>query len=144
LVGTGYESFWLGPRLEKLWTIYWWHPNEAHNGYIEIYINLGWIGLALLAIVLAAGYRTVLAAYRRDLPLANLRLAYFLTGMAYNFTEAAFFRIQAPAWMFLLFAITSVPLTAEPAVQPITQNKFASPSRQMSQRKHLALGREHV
>jgi hypothetical protein len=144
VVGTGFESFWLGPRLEKLWSIYWWHPNEAHNGYIEIYLNLGWIGIALLASVLIAGYRTVMAAYRRDLPLANLRLAYFLVGMAYNFTEAAFFRIQAPAWMFLLFAITCVPLAAEPTVEPIVQSKFASPSRQMSPKKQLALTREPV
>lgn len=109
LIGTGFESFWLGPRLEKLWNIYWWHPNEAHNGYIEIYINLGWIGVALLAVILAIGYRTVIAAYRQGLPFANLRLAYFLVGLAYNFSEAAFFKMTAPAWIFFLFAIVSVP-----------------------------------
>jgi len=144
LVGTGFESFWLGPRLEKLWHIYWWHPNEAHNGYIEIYVNLGWIGIAFLAVVLMTGYRTVIAAYRRDLPLASLRLAYFLVGMAYNFTEAAFFRMQAPAWVFFLFAITSVPLIPVPEVAPIAQHELAGPSRQMSQKKQLALTREVV
>jgi exopolysaccharide production protein ExoQ len=144
VIGTGFESFWLGPRLEKMWSIYWWHPNEAHNGYIEIYINLGWIGIALLVMVLASGYRTVMAAVRHNLPLANLRLAFFLVGMAYNFTEAAFFRIQAPAWMFFLFAITCVPLTTEPTVEPIAQSKFAGPSRQMSPKKQLALTRQPV
>src|SRR6266850_1226315 len=43
LFGTGFESFWLGPRLERIWSVIWWHPNEAHNGYIEVYLNLGWI-----------------------------------------------------------------------------------------------------
>ena len=57
LVGAGFESYWLGPRLEKLWSIYWWHPNEAHNGYLEIYLNLGWIGIILLAVVLVTAYR---------------------------------------------------------------------------------------
>jgi exopolysaccharide production protein ExoQ len=144
LVGTGFESFWLGPRLAKLWSIYWWHPNEAHNGYIEIYLNLGWIGIALLAMVLITGYRTVMAAYRRDLPMANLRVAYFLVGIAYNFTEAAFFRIQAPAWMFFLFAITNVPWALAPATQPISQNLLRSPNPRMSQRKQLVSGGEHV
>jgi exopolysaccharide production protein ExoQ len=145
LVGTGFESFWLGPRLQKLWSIYWWHPNEAHNGYIEIYVNLGWIGIILLAAVVVAGYRTVIAAYRRELPLANLRLAYFLVGMAYNFTEAAFFRMQAPAWIFFLFAITSVPLiSSPPEVEPILQNKFAGQSSHLGQKKQRTLTKEYV
>ena len=109
ILGTGFESFWLGPRLEKLWNIYWRHPNEAHNGYIEIYINLGWTGIVLLAVVLVAGYRKIMAAYRRHLPLANLCLAYFLVGMTYNFTEAALFKMLAPAWIFTLFAMTCAP-----------------------------------
>ena len=45
IFGAGYESFWLGERLQKLWHYYWFPINEAHNGYIEIYLNLGWIGV---------------------------------------------------------------------------------------------------
>ena len=41
VIGTGFESFWLGERLQKLWAEHWWHPNEAHNGYLETYLNLG-------------------------------------------------------------------------------------------------------
>ena len=125
LLGAGFESFWIGPRMQKLWTIYWWHPNEAHNGYIEIFINLGWIGIVLLAVVLATGYRTVIAAYRRNLPGANLRVAYFLVGMAQSFTEAEFFKMLHPVSMFLLLAITKNPgdlLSKEPPVQELIQH----------------------
>ena len=31
--------------------------NQAHNGYIEIYLNLGWVGLTLLGAMVIAGYR---------------------------------------------------------------------------------------
>lgn len=144
LVGTGFESFWLGPRLAKLWTIYWWHPNEAHNGYIEIYINLGWIGIAVLAVVVVTGYRTVIAAFRQRQPLGNLRLAYFLVGMAYNFTEAAFFKIQAPASLFFLFAIMCVPSMSAPDVRQVVQNRSEGSIRQPGQKKELALTREFV
>ncbi len=48
-VGTGFESFWLGPRLEFLWSKYYFQPNQAHNGYLETYLNLGVLGLGLLA-----------------------------------------------------------------------------------------------
>lgn len=108
ILGTGFESFWLGPRLESLWNTYWWRPNEAHNGYLEIYLNLGWLGLALLAMVIAWGYRNIFGAWRRNVSNGSLLLAFFLVGLVYNFTEAAFFRMQAPAWIFFLFAVTSV------------------------------------
>src|SRR5262249_54421652 len=103
LVGTGFETFWLGPRLERLWSLYWWHPNEAHNGYLEVYLNLGWIGLGLLTLVLVTGYRTAIGAWRNNPIVGSLMLANFLAGLVFNFTEAAYFRIGAPAWLFFLF-----------------------------------------
>jgi exopolysaccharide production protein ExoQ len=54
LLGTGFGSYWLGPRLQKLWALYWWHPNESHNGYLEIYVNLGWVGIGVLGVLIAA------------------------------------------------------------------------------------------
>ena len=47
-LGTGFESFWLGSRLEHIWSLYPWHPNEAHNGYLEVYLNLGLAGVGLM------------------------------------------------------------------------------------------------
>jgi len=112
LMGTGFESFWLGPRLERIWSVYAWGPMEAHNGYIEIYLQLGWIGIALLGVVIVTGYRRVIAAYRNNLPVATLMLAYFVVGVVYNFTEAAYFRIMTPVWIFFLMAIASLPALA--------------------------------
>ena len=45
IVGTGYESFWLGPRLLRIWPVVG-QINEAHNGYLDIYLNLGVIGVS--------------------------------------------------------------------------------------------------
>ena len=108
LFGTGFESFWLGQRLDKIWSIYWWHPNEAHNGYLEVFLDLGWIGIGLLAVVMVTGYRNIIRAFRRDPDTGGLRLAYFVTGIAYNFTESAI-RIMHPVWIFFLLAAIAVP-----------------------------------
>lgn len=107
-IGTGFTSFWLGGRLEKIWSLYGWQPNEAHNGYLEIYLNLGWIGLTMLALFLAAGYRNVVATLRRDPEAGSLRLGFFVVALAYNFTESAF-RMMIPVWIFLLWAVIAVP-----------------------------------
>ncbi len=108
LFGTGFESFWLGDRLKKIWSIYWWHPNEAHNGYIELYLNLGWIGISLMAGMIVMGYRNVIRSFRRDPENGKLRLAYFISALAYNFTEAGF-RMICPVFTVFLLAITSFP-----------------------------------
>ena len=108
LLGTGFESFWLGPRLAKIYHVYWWHPNEAHNGYIEVFLDLGWVGLAFLGLVLVTGYRNVIRAFRQDRDAGRLRLAYFVVAVVYNFTESAT-RIMHPVWILFLLAIVAVP-----------------------------------
>ena len=59
LVGTGYESFWLGPRLQKVWQLFGATINESHNGYLEVYLNLGLIGVLLLVGLLITSYRNI-------------------------------------------------------------------------------------
>ena len=119
--GTGFESFWLGPRLEEIWRIFWWHPNEAHNGYLELFLNLGLVGITLLALVLFAGYRDIVRTFRRDPDTGSVRLAYFVTALAYNFTESAI-RIMHPVWIFFLLSAIAVPggWKRNPATRTVT------------------------
>jgi exopolysaccharide production protein ExoQ len=112
ILGTGFESFWLGPRLEALWKIYWWKPNQAHNGYIEVFINLGWIGVALLALMIFVAYRRAILAVQRGESDGSLRLAYVVIAVIYNFTEASF-RMQNLMWIIILFAIIGTPAFGE-------------------------------
>ena len=113
LLGAGFESFWLGPRLEKLWSIYWWQPNEAHNGYLEVYLNLGLIGMVLFAGVVLAGYRNIISTLKTDPDGGRLRLAYFVVGLAYNMTESAI-RSTDLMWLAFLMAIMGVPKAPTP------------------------------
>jgi exopolysaccharide production protein ExoQ len=108
ILGTGFESFWLGTRLEKLWNIYWWHPNEAHDGYLEMYLNLGWVGITLLAVIMINGYRNVIRRLAQDRVTGTLFLAFFFVGVAYNFTEAAT-RTMSPVWIFFIMATIALP-----------------------------------
>ncbi|MFY9937829.1 MAG: O-antigen ligase family protein, partial [Silvibacterium sp.] len=123
LVGAGFESFWLGPRLDKLWHSGYAFPiNEAHDGYIEVYLELGWIGVVLIALVLIHGYRRCIAAFRVDPSAGSLMLAYVLATPLYNITEAGF-RMLHPVWSFLLLAIfgaTQISLLSAENAQPKT------------------------
>jgi O-antigen ligase len=111
--GAGYGSFWLGERLEAIWRINWWHPLQAHNGYIEIFLDLGWVGLALLGLVMACGYRNVFRLLGGDSETVNLRLAYLVVAAAFNLTEFAFKEIH-PIWIVFLLAVIAVPEVSVP------------------------------
>lgn len=101
IFGTGYESFWLGPRLSKMEALVHQSVNQAHNGYIEVYLNLGWVGVALLAVILITAYGRIVTSVRRMTPIASLGLAYLITTLTYNCTEAAI-KMMHPLWIALL------------------------------------------
>ena len=103
IFGTGFESFWLGQRREALWSKLWWQPNEAHNGYLETYLNLGLVGLFLFVGLLAIVYAKARAELFRNFELGRFRLAFLLAIVVYNWTEAAVKNIS-PMW-FLFYII---------------------------------------
>ena len=114
LVGAGYESFWLGTRLQEMWkTIPGLRVNEAHSGYIEIVLTLGYIGAILLGILIATGYRNVIMEYRRHPEIASLRMALFFAAVTNALTEAAF-RMMGPPWIAFLLATIAVPAYIAP------------------------------
>lgn len=110
LLGTGFDSFWLGKRLENIWATgsLLKGVNEAHNGYLETYLNLGWIGVTLLAALIVTGYRNVVATLRLDPDVGRLRLGFFVIAVVYSFTEVGF-RTTCSVWIAFLLAMMAVP-----------------------------------
>jgi exopolysaccharide production protein ExoQ len=89
LTGVGYDSFWLGSRLHMVWR-YFPGITEAHNGYLDIYLDLGVIGLVLLVLFLFASYRIIWKTFSKSPEVASLSLAAWGMLVFYNMTEAAF------------------------------------------------------
>ena len=54
------------------------------------------------------GFKNVTAGFRRNIPASSLKLAYLVTAIFYNVTEAAF-KVMTPVWIVFLFAILAVP-----------------------------------
>jgi exopolysaccharide production protein ExoQ len=115
VIGVGFESFWLGDRVEGLWKKYWWKPNQAHNGYYEMYLNLGYVGVVLqLAMILVAysiATKRMKIAVRggpgdaADFALARFNAGYMVALVAYNFTEATFKALHLSFFVFFLAAV---------------------------------------
>ncbi|MBV8901356.1 MAG: O-antigen ligase family protein [Verrucomicrobia bacterium] len=105
LLGSGFESFWLGTRLEKLWAKFWWQPLQAHNGYIETYLNLGWAGIALLIGQIVDTFRKICAGLTKQFEFARLRMGFLFAILVYNYTEAAFVAVAFAWTIFFLIAV---------------------------------------
>jgi exopolysaccharide production protein ExoQ len=105
LVGVGFESFWLGERLEHLWSTHWWQPNEAHNGYLEVYLNLGSIGLLIIVVLLFVVYRKSRAKLLTDFEQGRQRLGFLAAFVLFSWTEAGFRSNSMTLLMFYLIAI---------------------------------------
>jgi O-antigen ligase len=134
IIGAGFESYWISPSVEQLWNSLsaagWWHPEilvtEAHNGYIELYLNLGWVGIGLVAAILLSGYRRAIAAFRVNPSVGSLTLAYVIASAVYSITEAGF-RSPNPIWIFLLFAIIcSTGVTVGYVGEPLIRKRTGS------------------
>jgi exopolysaccharide production protein ExoQ len=113
IVGTGYESFWLGPRLQVIWRAFG-HINESHNGYLEVYLNLGMVGLFLIVCLLIMSYRNISKQFTSAPALAHLNMAFWTVMLFYNMTEAAF--KSHLIWVIFLLAAVTVPVRGEKRV----------------------------
>ncbi len=105
VLGTGFESFWLGKRLEQLEGIFYYIPNEAHNGYLETYLTLGIVGVFLLIGLLVATFWKIRAELFQSFEMGRYRLGFLAALVLYNWTEAAFKTLNPLWFIFYLIAM---------------------------------------
>jgi len=105
LLGAGFESFWLGDRMERLWEIFRFHPNQAHNGYLETYLNLGLLGVGLLIALIIATFSKAKIELLRNPEFGSLRMALLIAILIYNYTEAVFKAVHLVWFAFYIIAL---------------------------------------
>ena len=103
LLGTGYQSFWLGSRADSLWEKYYYHPIQAHNGYLETYLNGGLMGTCLLMAMIVSTGSKLKKQLQFESSFGAILLAIFVAAIFYNLTEAMFGRLTL-FWVILTIA----------------------------------------
>ena len=132
IFGVGYQSFWLGTRMAAVAAAYGMRGlNEAHNGYLDTYLNLGLLGVCLLVCLLIASYRMLCRRLSISLHFASISLAVWTILVIYNLTESAFGN-GLPWFTFLLVGIV-VPRSDVPA--DAQSHRQAGKSRMVAKRR---------
>ncbi len=117
LFGVGFESFWLGERLQFLHEGRPWQPNEAHNGYLEPYLNLGLVGLFMLFGLIIATFRKIRFELVRNPDWGRFQLGFLAAILFYNLTEATFKGLSLTWFVFFIIAMKYPIAEYEPALQ---------------------------
>ena len=110
LVGVGFYSFWTTERTAQLSAKYHYELNEAHNGYLEMYLNGGMVGLAIFFLMLLSAADRSMSALERDYDdgFDRIRLPVLVGAIFYGLTEAVYSRLDL-IWFVLLLVIVTRP-----------------------------------
>ena len=124
LVGVGYESFWMGSHLARFWEESGQgRITEAHNGYLQVYLEMGLIGDALVTGLLVSSYRSIWAKWTDSDHTVTFGLAIWIAFVFFNMTEAAF----EGTFMFTMFLMATMraPIRASRQKRNVGTSKFA-------------------
>jgi exopolysaccharide production protein ExoQ len=121
VLGAGFMSFWSGRRMEQIWQDLGSGVNQAHSGYIEQYLNLGYAGVALMGLLFFNALRSASVQLHTDPSMAILRLCFVFAALLYNYTEASFYGINN-MWILTLLALANVPALPDTATTDDAQS----------------------
>jgi len=118
LLGAGFKSFWAGERMIQIWTKF---PGivQAHNGYVETYLEGGILGVLFLFALLLSSFRSIKRHLVAGEEYARVRLVFWVIAIAYNFSEAAFSQLSL-LWIVILLMVAEGPGVTVPATSRAT------------------------
>lgn len=112
LIGTGFCSFWDNDFYQS--KLPEWVAFSAHNGYIEMYLDGGMIGVAVLGLMLAGVALILNKRLSGGGMYPLLRFAVLVATIIGNLSESHYGRMS-PLWFMFLFSAMDPPATASRA-----------------------------
>jgi len=104
-LGYGYGGFWLGwdGPASEVWAVYpTWRPVHAHNGYLDVALELGVVGLVLVGfLLLHCLYSTVRFALLGPFPEGWLPLAVLVMLLIINIADTSLLQRGYISWLTL-------------------------------------------
>ncbi len=135
-LGSGYRGFWNDKNTMYFFEFFAWErtadgelsdsftgPTHAHSGYVDLWLELGWIGVAVFAGVICSAFAKIACCFRRgrsDVAIGFSAVTCFL--LAYAFTAKSIMQQTEDLWfLFVIFYLYAARVQVEGGRQ-IPQN----------------------
>jgi exopolysaccharide production protein ExoQ len=111
ILGTGYGAYWAGPvptspSYDFILRMGSFYPGSAHNGYLEVLNDLGWLGLLCLIAYVFVQLKQSLRVLVTDRARGALYLAIFMQQVFTNLSESHWFSVLS--MNFVIMTLVSV------------------------------------
>jgi O-antigen ligase len=101
ILGNGFGSFWV-PRTREYFKI-----SEGHSGYLDVLLELGFVGIVLVSIFLLSSCQKAHREMSRDYDWAVLWICCLIMSVVHNITESSIQTFTSPLTAILLFLTVS-------------------------------------
>ncbi len=132
MFGVGFGGFWIGRLVNIGWaSSYTWVLGQAHSGYVDTYLQLGFVGIFLLACVLFVTLPKLLASMAEDFDFACFRITLLITIIYVNITESTYLRGDHQFWFIMMLVVWFVPApprAEEPPAETIEEIPSETPA----------------
>ena len=124
-LGYGFGAFWVADseNVALIWDAVGWAPPEAHNGWLDLLLELGVVGLSLLSVqiflIVTNGIRAVVEGREPD---SQYLLATIFIILVYNISESELVR-PGVMWVLVVIAVTALAKIAKQR-QPAAKRRF--------------------
>jgi len=110
LLGYGYSAFWLGPgsNSESSSLSTSWEATHAHNGFLDLALDLGILGVALfMALYMLAIFRATRSMRQPGIAHDSWPLLYLVFLFIYNLSESSLARPNSMFWALFASLVLS-------------------------------------
>ncbi|HEY7752162.1 MAG TPA: O-antigen ligase family protein, partial [Ignavibacteriaceae bacterium] len=101
MLGTGYGAFWIpeSERISSVHDVFTFLPGQAHNGYLDIFLASGYVGVGLLLLMLINYFLNL-----RHLSKPHPWILFIVAVFVANFQESSLLRTGHQVNFFFMFA----------------------------------------
>jgi len=104
IVGCGFYSYWSTESALRISEKYLGTLTTAHNGFLEMYLDGGFLGVGLLVALLLIGGKGAVRSMLAGTLFGRMMMTFWILALIYNNSETSFFRLE-PLWFMLLVVI---------------------------------------
>ena len=106
ILGSGFEAYWI-KHYREIWAMWSFLPINAHNGFVEVLLNLGVLGLAIVISVITKSLGLVGSEDQLSRPYGPWYLITLIMFVINNITEASLAQVTLGWSLFLLISANS-------------------------------------